>query len=511
MIPIPFMPFAEDAPGGGPPPTAPGAKPPAGERAAGRTLEFLGAWSFVAALLTCPWLSAAALTDTERFAPATATTLWMVCLGFLVVGVFALFAFVRKRTDRGESARRAAAGFAGHTAVTLAVLIVAFVVADMTLGRLLPMPASAYLDVPKAQLYGWAYAPRQSIEIVDPDTAQTYTERANREGWRDVEHSAAKSRPRVLLLGDSILFGVGVPREQTVGRQLQHLLGDRFEVIAVGMPAWGTDQELLFLEHEGWKYQPDLVILMFTLANDVRDNMSDHWSQGTAPKPRFLLVGDRLERQPLKPWRPSWRRRLFGRSAICRRLRFWHQMRGLDPGDFQFSYAPQPPGRQSAQAAPDRAAEATDHDFARTAIVEEQWSERLTQGWRLTLRLIEEMALGCRRHGARFVLYVGGQLPPGEAQTVLPATVTDQGKTYRLDPEKPFRLLTEFCRDKAIPYLEERVEFRRDFWQGRLIFRNDAHPNAVGNQRIAENIAQWLTEHNFLDTTGTLKAGAAPQ
>jgi len=499
------LPFAGESSGHDEPPDAPASNTPSVTTTAGRKVEFVAVWSFVAALLCCPWISAAALTDNEQFAPSTATLLWMACVGFLLVGIFAFFIFQRKRVDRGESAGRAAAVFAGHTAVTLAVLVVAFVVADVALARLKPLPASAHLDVPKARIYGWAYAPSQPIAIIDPDTHQAYPERANSQGWRDVEHSAVKSRPRVLLLGDSILFGIGVPLEKTVGRQLQRLLGDRYEVIAVGTPAWGTDQELLFLQHEGWQNQPDLVILMFTLANDVRDNMSDHWSQGTAPKPRFLLVGDQLELQPLKPWRPSWLHRLFGHSTICRHLRFWHQTRRLDPKDFQFFYAPQRPDRQSAQAAASRAAETTNHDFARTALIEEQWSERLTQGWRLTLRLIEEIARGCRQHGARFILYVGAQLPPGEAGTIFPPTVTDQGKTYRLDPEKPFRLLTEFCREKGIPYLEEPVEFRRDFWQARLIFQNDAHPNAIGNQRIAENIARWVTEHGFLGTSGPVR------
>jgi hypothetical protein len=81
-------------------------------------------------------------------------------------------------------------------------------------------------------------------------------------------------RPRVLMLGDSITFGSGVRDEETFCA----LMAQRYDVVNLGVEGYGTDQELLKLEREGLAYHPDVVVLNFTVANDI-------WNVASAPRP----------------------------------------------------------------------------------------------------------------------------------------------------------------------------------------------------------------------------------
>jgi hypothetical protein len=80
---------------------------------------------------------------------------------------------------------------------------------------------------------------------------------------------------RILNLGDSVAMGWGVRQESTYGRQLEALLneqgtGDRhYEVINAGVPGWNQENALAFLQAEGLKYEPDLILLDLTTVNDI--------------------------------------------------------------------------------------------------------------------------------------------------------------------------------------------------------------------------------------------------
>lgn len=95
---------------------------------------------------------------------------------------------------------------------------------------------------------------------------------------------------RILILGDSITYGQGVKKEETFSEKLEGLLnndgkGGKFEVINTGIPGLNTTEELaIFLDkgldpglierpvstlHRGIAYQPDIVILQYTVTNDV--------------------------------------------------------------------------------------------------------------------------------------------------------------------------------------------------------------------------------------------------
>jgi hypothetical protein len=118
----------------------------------------------------------------------------------------------------------------------------------------------------------------------------------NARGYRGRELSLPRSRERtrVVVLGDSIAFGLGVSDEET----FVHLLDERnngIEAANLAVQGYGPGQELLVLLGEGLRQHPDVVVLAFCLDNDFADAVLPvALYDGRSPKPRFRLDGDRL-------------------------------------------------------------------------------------------------------------------------------------------------------------------------------------------------------------------------
>jgi len=115
--------------------------------------------------------------------------------------------------------------------------------------------------------------------------------RQNSHGLRGPELDTQKQvgKVRVLVLGDSQTWGLGVPEQERYSDVLQSILnehGMNAEVLNFGVPGYGTDQELMLFKTLGKAYHPDLVILGFfwnDLFENSRDNTYGH------PKPRFVF------------------------------------------------------------------------------------------------------------------------------------------------------------------------------------------------------------------------------
>ena len=142
-------------------------------------------------------------------------------------------------------------------------------------------------------LLGWKNRAGAQGWFTLPDS-RTYV-LINSKGLRDVERSyRPQGKPRVLMLGDSFAWGFGVERRERFTDVVSMMVGRAVEIVNTGVAGYGTDQELLYYESEGYKYGARLVVLAFTL-NDVVNNR--HPVQYTYPKPRFVLRGDRLALQ----------------------------------------------------------------------------------------------------------------------------------------------------------------------------------------------------------------------
>ena len=78
---------------------------------------------------------------------------------------------------------------------------------------------------------------------------------------------------RILVMGDSVPFGIGVVYEDSLPCQLERVLceqhpGRRFRTLNMGVPSYNTEQELIQLKSLGLTLRPDAVVLLFS-DNDI--------------------------------------------------------------------------------------------------------------------------------------------------------------------------------------------------------------------------------------------------
>lgn len=118
----------------------------------------------------------------------------------------------------------------------------------------------------------------------------------NRLGYRGPEHAHAKppGKTRVVMLGDSIAYGAGVKDDQTFSALLE--TRGPYDVVNLAVGGYGTDQELVRLQREGLRYQPDVVMLHFCLFSDFTDNgLPAALFDARQPKPYFTWDGRALQ------------------------------------------------------------------------------------------------------------------------------------------------------------------------------------------------------------------------
>lgn len=143
--------------------------------------------------------------------------------------------------------------------------------------RAIPEPRSdAQLLMYDSRL-GWRLRPG-SNGTTDHGGPDRGTVHINGLGLRGPELAPSRQKGvrRVLVLGDSFAFGLGVDQRHTFGAQLAELLSATMptEAVNLGVTGYGTDQELLLFEQLGRRLQPDLVVLV-VCDNDFDQNTQD--------------------------------------------------------------------------------------------------------------------------------------------------------------------------------------------------------------------------------------------
>ncbi|HJT86945.1 MAG TPA: GDSL-type esterase/lipase family protein [Bryobacteraceae bacterium] len=196
---------------------------------------------------------------------------WMIVIGaaLILATAVTLAQFRRKKARRGGDWRYMVAAVVLSALVSMAALE-----ASMRMFNLLG--SSFYSEI------------RRYSQVMRPDPVLYYgNPRSFRGVFQHVEVSTnqlglrerplvAKSpdRTRVLVLGDSVAFGWGVPAGLVASRELERRLQQRtgaaVETINSGVPGYNTLQEQLFLKTYGDALQPDLVLLLYV------DNDTDY-------------------------------------------------------------------------------------------------------------------------------------------------------------------------------------------------------------------------------------------
>lgn len=97
--------------------------------------------------------------------------------------------------------------------------------------------------------------------------------KTNALGLRNVDVAFAKPPKitRILMLGDSLAFGWGVPMDKTYSKQVESILraqGQAIEVINSGVGNFNTSMEVEYFFEHGLKLRPDIVVLNYFI-NDA--------------------------------------------------------------------------------------------------------------------------------------------------------------------------------------------------------------------------------------------------
>lgn len=112
----------------------------------------------------------------------------------------------------------------------------------------------------------------------------------NVDGFRDRLHGA-KTKPRIAFLGDSFVWGYDVEANERFTELLQ-ARAPGWDVLNLGVSGYGTDQEFILLQRWWDRYQPDVVVVVFSdddlFTNGFNEYLYSYY------KPYFEEVDGRL-------------------------------------------------------------------------------------------------------------------------------------------------------------------------------------------------------------------------
>jgi lysophospholipase L1-like esterase len=335
--------------------------------------------------------------------------------------------------------------------------------------------------------------------------------RINARGLRDREigYDNPLTAYRILVLGDSYAEGLHVALEETFAKQLETRMADAghpAEVINAGVSGWGTDQEAIFYAIEGFRYEPDLVLLLLFTRNDALNNYGplEATRMGSVQKPFFRLEGDELV-VPSFPFEPppgtgsppppllafgDW---LRARSASYRLMTPYLRnipatRRVLGPlgllGGVGVALADEPQLPVTFE------------------VYRNPPSSEWEAAWALTGALIRRLDEEVQSRSSRLAVIVVNapeQVYPDRWAAVSEAMV--QTEEHGWDPQAPNHRLAAILDGAGIPYLDTLPIFQETATQPEaspLYFRYDFHWTPAGHKLAAEAVESFLRDSGLL-------------
>ena len=290
--------------------------------------------------------------------------------------------------------------------------------------------------------------------------------RVNSLGLRGPEVTVQKPRGtrRVLVLGDSMVQAFEVPYEETFYALLQRIAQERssnpIQVIPMGVMGYGTAQELLWLRERGKTFQPDVVVLVLSLVNDLTDNSRALSSSGG--RPYFELDGPALKLVAV----PNSINRY--KYWAAEHIRSFHLYRDIGS---RISLVRSALNRLSLDNSPRSAGNAQPAGP----------DPRVSEAFRLTFALVRDMRRTAEDAGSQFLLAYYGKYPTGLAQ----------------DAQS---LIADFCARDAFECVNLNPYVARD--EQRNVVANDGHWSVAGHRVVADVLWEhW--GHYFVPPPGS--------
>jgi hypothetical protein len=314
----------------------------------------------------------------------------------------------------------------------------------------------------------------------------------NRDGLRGPEVTLERPRGtfRIALLGDSYIQAFEVPFEKTVGEVLESRLsvlrGTPVEVLNFGVGGYGTGQELLTLQHEVWKYSPDLILLAVTTGNDISDNYRP--LKRVDYVPYYVFQGAELVLDSSFLQSEGYRNRALGTKLLrgamenSRLVQLVNRVRHLRRRN----------ERERYQDGPSEEQEAGLRNEVYLPPTTPEWQE----AWKVTEGLLRLMRDECRKNKTPFAvvtLTAGNQVAPSrEKKEQFLRRIGVEDLYY------PERRLSGFARREGIPLLNlapimaDEAEKRQVFFHSHDNVPGTGHWNQEGHRVAGDLIAAWL-------------------
>jgi lysophospholipase L1-like esterase len=368
---------------------------------------------------------------------------------------------------------------------------------------------------------GWACHPGTDLRYAQPGSFDVRV-RCNSRGLRDTEHDYPKppDTRRIVVLGDSFVWGYGVEMEEMFSKQLERQLGDgdadgnadgdasRWETINLGVNGYSTVQELVRLETEGLHYAPDWVVLMFC-HNDLEDNFDD--KDGARPVVKVnpddtMTIVNRPVRRRFRSRIAQWfgrNPRLFGVVTFCLHNLKYQRRERLAAAARRAAVAD--PNEQN-QASEALLTHATQETQAVPAVrPREDWTMEFTfpdlyvrprpevdHAWKGLSLVLDKMQQLVAAHGAHLLVVNGTAKEAVDPQMFHHFVASRVATTAQPDRDRPNRRLGTVCAALGIPFLDLTPAFRRHPDPPSLYLKQNLHWTAEGHEIAARETARKI-------------------
>ena len=322
----------------------------------------------------------------------------------------------------------------------------------------------------KDKMVGYRFVPNSSKTVVGIMNNYKTIVKINSHGFRGRNYTYDKESniKRILLFGDSETFGQGVDEQDMLNVVMEKQLntGDymTYEVINLSMPGTGTlAQEQIFI-HDGLKYSPDIVIFFLT-SNDLIDNVNyvtTRKKQKAGPRRRSSYIKSThlyaFVKWQLRPY--------FLRSPLLRKI-------------LLIFYNP-----------------STTEDLP--GIIEQWYTEKwINDGLPLMKDSFERINSLSKKNNIELIIAVTPNHPQFNKnyEELLKIIVSrSYADKFMEDPQKPQRIIKEFCKSRSIHYIELLDDFRNLSQNSDILLKHvhDGHLNKRGTLEIARILIREL-------------------
>ncbi|NLE67282.1 MAG: hypothetical protein GX608_07660 [Lentisphaerae bacterium] len=299
----------------------------------------------------------------------------------------------------------------------------------------------------------------------------------NSHGMRNPEVPLKKpaGTRRIALLGDSFASNLPVPQAEVFTEVMDRLLPEDWEILNFGVDGYTTLQEWMQFGETVAAFEPDAVMVLFYLRNDLEDNVGYSGVPNYRPLAR-LGADDRLEVYnvpcPIPPQlqdtgekRPWLLITDFHLYNLIRKVLFVREHVLVNA-------------------------------YPEIPLFNTQISEKNAYAWKLFESILAAFKKDCDQKGVPIVLV--------NAPTILQVYEEEYWQTVREsrnlqdghDLGLPSRKLSDICRKLGIPFVDLLPGLKQRADSGEILyFRIFQHWNALGNRRVGEILADYVREH----------------